>query len=262
MNRIEKAFRQLRKNRKKAFIAFITAGYPSLAVTKRLVRAFAESGVDIIELGVPFSDPIADGPLIQEASVAALKKKVTLKAILRTVTQLRADVDTPLCLMSYYNPIFCFGEASFVRLAHAAGVDGLLIPDLPFEEGKVFAAVARRAGIEIIPFISPTSSPARSKAIAASAKGFIYYISLEGITGPRTSMARGLAQRVRRIKRMTTKPVCIGFGVSAASQVRQVYRVADGVIVGSAIIKKIKENLTRPDMVQRVAAFVRELKNV
>ncbi|RJO64683.1 MAG: tryptophan synthase subunit alpha [Candidatus Omnitrophota bacterium] len=261
MNRIEKTFRELKKSKKKAFIAFITAGYPSLSITKKLVRAFAESGVDIIELGVPFSDPIADGPLIQEASVAALKNKVTLKAILHTVKQLRNDVAIPLCLMSYYNPIFCFGETAFIEQAHAAGVDGVLIPDLPFEEARTLAVAALRVGVDIIPFISPTSSPARSKAIASSAKGFIYYISLEGITGPRTSMVADLARRVRQIKHITTKPVCVGFGISVPSQVRQVYRVADGVIVGSAIIKKIKESLSYSDMIQRVAAFVRELKD-
>ena len=259
MSRIERTFRTLRKQKKKAFIAFITAGYPSLSATKKLVCEFTRVGVDSIELGVPFSDPMADGPIIQKASQQALAKHTTLRSILKLVKEVRRLTDIPLCLMTYYNPIFCFGEEKFCRVAAASGVDGVIIPDLPPEEGKNFMAFARKAGIDTICFVSPTTSVKRMRYIAGVARGFIYYVSLAGVTGVRQKLPPDLARNLRRIKRITEKPVCVGFGISNRAQVRRITKISDGVIVGSAIVKKIIELNARPDMVVRVGRFVKGL---
>ena len=262
MNRIEKKFQELKRKKRRAFITFITAGYPNLAVTRRLVFSFSRIGVDIIELGVPFSDPMADGPLIQESSQIALKNKVYLKDILKLVKGVRKDNNTPICLMTYYNPIFCFGEAKFLKAAYNCGVDGIIIPDLPPEEGRPFIKLANKYKLDVICFISPTTSRQRIKYISAVAKGFIYYVSLTGVTGPRKNLPFDITTHLKTIKRLTKKPLCVGFGVSTPQQVKQIYRIADGVIVGSAIIGKIKENLNRPDLIERVSRFVASLKNV
>jgi tryptophan synthase alpha chain len=262
MNRIDKKFQELKRKNQKAFIAYITAGYPSLGITKKLISEFSKIGVDIIELGVPFSDPMADGPIIQEASGVALKNKVNLKAILNLVKEVRRNNDTPICLMTYFNPIFCFREEKFVKAAYTCGVDGVIIPDLPPDEGSSFIKLANRHKLDVICFISPTTSRQRIKYISAISKGFIYYVSLTGVTGPRQTLPADLTSHLRIIKKITKKPVCVGFGVSSQKQVKQIYRIADGVIVGSAIIKKIKENLGRPELIDKVVAFARSLKNV
>lgn len=262
MNRIEKKFKELRRARKKAFIAFITAGYPNLKTTGRLVKEFSKIGVDIIELGVPFSDPMADGPVIQEASQAALKKGINLNQILNLVRDLRKQVDTPLCLMTYYNPIFCFGEEKFVRHAAMSGVDGVIVPDLPPEEGKPFIKLMNFFHLDTILFVAPTTTARRIKSISQAARGFIYYVSLTGVTGPRQELSSDLGIKLKQIKKITAKPVCVGFGVSSAKQVRQIYKIADGVIVGSSIVKKIKENLENTNLVESVAKFITSLKDV
>ena len=262
MNRIERRFRDLRKHDKKAFIVFITAGYPNLAVTEKLILEFTRIGVDIIELGVPFTDPLADGAVIQEASGQALKNKVHLVDILRLVKRSRRFSDTPICLMTYYNPVFCFGEARFAREAKKSGVDGVIIPDLPPEEARTLVKYANKAKLDVICFISPTSTRERIKSIVKAARGFIYYVSLTGVTGARKNLPPDLAANLKKIKRYTSKPVCVGFGVSGPFQVKQIQKFADGVIVGSAIVKKIKENKGRPDLIKRVSSFVKSLMKV
>lgn len=260
MNRIEDKFRALRRKNKKAFIAFITAGYPNLNTTRRLVLEFAKSGVDIIELGVPFSDPMADGPIIQEASQESLKRGVNLNHILKLVKTLRKDTDIPLCLMTYYNPIFCFSEEKFVRKASESGVDGVIIPDLPPEEGNTFIKSAKKYNLDTIFFLAPTSTKERMKFISGVSRGFIYYVSLTGVTGARKNLPSDLINNLKAVKKITRKPLCVGFGVSSRDQVKQIYKIADGVIVGSAIVGKIKENIGRPDLVKRVVEFVCNLK--
>jgi len=262
MNRIEAKFRDLKKKKQKVFIAFITAGYPSLAITEKLAKGFAVAGVDLVELGVPFSDPMADGPVIQESSQFALKKSVNLSRILKSVKDIRRYTGIPICLMTYYNPIFCFGEERFMKNASLAGVDGVIIPDLPPEEGKSLLRLARKYRLDVICFISPTTSARRIKYIARTSRGFIYYVSLTGVTGARKGLVEGLIRHLRLIKKITDKPVCVGFGVSRREQIRQLYGVADGVIVGSAIIEKIKHNINRKDMPERVSVFVKGLKSV
>ncbi|MFC1675101.1 tryptophan synthase subunit alpha [Candidatus Omnitrophota bacterium] len=260
MNRIERRFKELKKRKKKAFIAFITAGYPSLDVTKRLVLEFAKTGVDVVELGVPFSDPLADGPVIQESSQRALKNKVNLDHILRLVRELRIHTDIPIALMTYYNPIFCFGEKEFARKASAAGVDGVIVPDLPPDEGKSLLKLANKHKLDVICFISPTTSRKRIKYIAKVSRGFIYYVSLTGVTGARSSLPSDLISHIRSVKRAARKPVCVGFGISSPKQVKAINKAADGVIVGSAIIKKIKANIGRPDLVKKVSKFIQSLQ--
>ena len=259
MNRIEKRFKALKRKHKKAFIAFITAGYPSLAITEKLILAFDRLGVDIVELGVPFSDPLADGAIIQEASTYALKRKTHLIDILSLVKKVRKETDIPLCLMTYYNPIFCFGEDKFVSCAKDAGVDGVIIPDLPPEEGKFFMKCAKMRGLDTICFVSPTSSKERMRSIAKVATGFIYYVSLTGVTGARAKLPPDLAENIKLIRKYTRKPVCVGFGVSNTAQIKQIYKIADGAIVGSAIVKIIKDNIGKPDLIKRVGNFIRSL---
>jgi tryptophan synthase alpha chain len=259
MNRIDKKFMQLKKQGKKAFIAFITAGYPDLSTTVKLVIELEKKGVDIIELGVPFSEPLADGPVIQEASSYSLKKGINLDKILDLVKKLRKTVNLPICLMTYYNPVFCFSDQRFIDKAIVCGVDGVIIPDLPPEEAKKFISYANKKGLANICFIAPTSSPARIKEIAKVAKGFIYYVSLTGVTGGRKSLSSDLKINLDKIKKITSKPVCVGFGISNSAQVRVVGRISDGVIIGSAIVNKIKVSLGRTDLVHRVGNFVESL---
>ncbi|MDD2680031.1 MAG: tryptophan synthase subunit alpha [Candidatus Omnitrophica bacterium] len=259
MNRIAKKFKELKKAKQKAFIAFITAGYPSLAVTEKLIYAFDKIGVDILELGVPFSDPMADGPVIQEASQQALKKHTRLIDILNLVKKARRHVNMPICLMTYYNPVFCFPENRFILEAKKSGVDGVIIPDLPPEEGRGFIQAAKRKGLDTICFLSPTSSRKRVKLIARVTQGFIYYVSLTGVTGARSKLPADIRKNINLIKRYTRKPICVGFGVSTPYQAREIKKIADGVIIGSAIVKKIKENLGAPDLIRKVSGFVAKL---
>jgi len=260
MSRIENKFRQLRQVGEKAFVAFITAGYPNLRVTEKLVLGLADSGVDIIELGVPFSDPIADGPVIQEASQEALKKGLRLVEVLKLVERLRRKrLDVPIALMTYYNPVFAFGINAFVSQAVRSGVDAVIIPDLPPEEGSDLLSLSRKQGLDVVLFVAPTTTDKRIKEIAGKSGGFIYYVSLTGVTGARKELAADLTQNLKKIKRYTSRPVCVGFGISNARQVKEAYRLCDGVIVGSAIVKKIKENLGSPQLVRRVCDFVLRL---
>ncbi|MDD5196168.1 MAG: tryptophan synthase subunit alpha [Candidatus Omnitrophica bacterium] len=259
MNRIDKKFKDLKKTGKKAFIAFITAGFPSLPVTEKLIYALDKIGVDILELGVPFSDPMADGPVIQAASQEALRKNTHLVDILNLVKKARKKTEMPICLMTYYNPVFCFPDDKFILEAKKSGVDGVIIPDLPPEEGKGFIAAAKGRGLDTICFLSPTSSKKRIKLISRVAQGFIYYVSLTGVTGARSKLPEDIRKNVRLIKRYARKPVCVGFGVSTPSQAREIKKIADGVIIGSAIVKKIKENSGSPDLIKRVSNFVAKL---
>jgi tryptophan synthase alpha chain len=260
MNRIEKKFKDLRVRKKKAFIAYLTAGYPDLKTTEHLVRALSQQKVDIIELGVPFSDPMADGRVIQDASHYALTRGIHLGQILALVKRLRRSVDIPLCLMTYFNPVFRYGCERFVAQASACGVDGVIIPDLPPEEAGSFMRSARRENLDMILFLSPTTSVRRARLIVGLARGFIYYVSSAGVTGVRRQLPHNVTRNLRHIKTLTDKPVCVGFGISNAAQVAAMSAVCDGVIVGSAIMKKIQDNLSRGDLIRRVSRFVAGLQ--
>lgn len=259
INRIDAKFKELKAKKKKAFIAFISAGDPTLSMTQDLVLAFEDSGVDIIELGIPFSDPLADGLTIQASSQRAIKGGVTLEKILKTVEQIRLKSQIPIAFMTYYNPILHFGEKAFVARAKNSGVDGLIIPDLPPEEAGVLIKSARNEDLATIFFLSPTSSPERIKMVAKVSTGFIYYVSLTGVTGMRDELPQTVLEDVKRIKGNTKKPVCVGFGISKPKQVTSVGRISDGVIVGSAIIKEIEKNIGKKDLVKKVSRFVSQL---
>ena len=262
MNRIEKRFQEIKKKKKKAFIVFITAGFPNFEVTRRLVLELERSGVDLIELGVPFSDPLADGPVIQESSRLAIESGTNLNKIFTLVKSLRRQTQIPLCLMTYYNLVFCFGKRRFLGLAHASGVDGIIIPDLPPEGDKDFILSCRKYNICTIFFLSPTTPTGRIPFINKFSRGFIYYVSLTGVTGERKKLPPGLDKNLKVVKQYVDKPVCVGFGISQPAQVRETFSLADGVIIGSAVIKKIQQNLGKPDLVKRVGRFVRYLSNV
>lgn len=259
MNRINKKFKELGK--KKALIIYITAGYPGLAKTKELIFELEKSGADIIELGIPFSDPLADGPTIQLASQRALKNNVSLKDVISLVKGVRSKTEIPLVFMTYYNPVFHFGVARLVKEAAAAGVDGIIIPDLPPEEAKVLVKSARKEKFVTIFLLTPTSVEKRIRLVSAASTGFIYYVSLTGVTGARHKLPTELKNKVRGIKRFTKNPVCVGFGVSNPGQARDIARAADGVIVGSAVINLIHKNIGKKDLVCKVGRFVRGLKN-
>lgn len=259
MSRIEEKFKELRRRGEKAFIAFITAGDPNLETTEALVIELEKRGVDIIELGVPFSDPLADGPTIQAASERALKNKVSLKDILRLVKSLRKRVEIPLTLLTYYNPVYRYGLEKFARDAARAGVDGVIVPDLPPEEGKELKVYARKADLDTIFLVAPTSTSERIKLVAKNSTGFIYYVSLTGVTGARDKLTETIKPTLRKIRRFTEKPIAVGFGISRPYQVKEIISFAEGVIVGSAIVKRVEENLNHKNLTGQVGSFVERL---
>ena len=259
MNRIAKKFQFLKIQKRKAFIAFITAGDPDLKTTGDLVAALEGAGVDIIELGVPFSDPLADGPTIQASYFRALNKGTTVKKILGTVKHIRLKTSLPIALMSSYNPILRFGEEKFIKACADAGVDGLIVPDLPPEEAQTLRRAAGRYDIAVIFFVAPTSTDARIKANTKASSGFVYYVSLTGITGTQKAVAQAVVKQIKHIKHFTPKPVCAGFGISTPRQVKDIGRAADGVIVGSAIVKAIEQNRGNRNLVPAVSRYVSSL---
>ncbi len=259
MNRIDAKFQELRLKKKKAFIAFVTAGDPDLKTTYDLVLSFEKAGADIVELGVPFSDPMADGPTIQASSQRALKNKVSITKILALVKKLRQHTQMPIALMTYYNPVFHYGEAAFIKECAAVGVDGLIIPDLPVDEAKDLIAHSRRNDIATVFFVAPTTKADRLRGIAKASTGFIYYVSLTGVTGARQSLPVQIAKDVKRVKALTSTPVCVGFGISSAAQVKAMSKIADGVIVGSAIINEIQKYSKDKNLVSKVSNFVKHL---
>lgn len=256
MNRIDKAFKILRSAGKKAFIAYITAGDPNLTVTGKLVITLEKSGADIVEMGIPFSDPLADGPTIQAASLRALKAGASLKKIFKLVSVIRKKSDIPIVFMTYYNPVLKYGLTNFFKSSRLCGVDGVIIPDLPTEEAGEIIKLGRKHNISTIFLAAPTSTRKRIINIAGNSSGFIYYVSLTGVTGARKKLPTELKSRVKLIKSLTDKPVAVGFGISGAEAARQIAKVADGVIVGSAIVKIIggKKNI-----VSRVSRFTENL---
>jgi tryptophan synthase alpha chain len=258
-NRIDAKFASLRAAQRKGLIAYIAAGDPSLAQTKSLALAFAAAGVDFLELGVPFSDPLADGVVNQLAAARALASGTTVPGVLGLVREIRRESQVPIVLYTYVNPIYRYGFAEFHRDAEAAGVDGLLILDLPPDEDALNAELAQHSGLRRIRLIAPTTPPARIAQLTAEASGFLYYVSREGVTGERAEVADHLAERVAAIRASTRLPISVGFGISTPEQVRQVAAVADAVVVGSAIVRRIGEIGDTPDLAARLADFVRPL---
>jgi len=236
MNRIDLLFKRLKREKKKALIPFITAGYPDLATTKDLIFTLEECGAHIIELGVPFSDPLADGPVIQAASLKALSQGIDLKKILALVEQVRQRTDIPLILMTYYNPVYQFGLERLAHQASISGIDGFIIPDLPPEEAAEWRELTKANNLDVIFLVAPNTPLSRAKFVASKTTGFLYAVSVIGITGKRKGMPKGLINYLKMLRSITDKPLVIGFGISSASQVRKIESVSDGVVVGSALV--------------------------
>jgi len=259
MNRIDVTFKDLRKNGKKAFIAYLTCGDPDLKTTAECIKVISDNGADIIELGVPFSDPLADGPTIQAASVRALKNNVNLSSIVKMVSKIRSTIDTPLVLMTYYNPVFHYDIRNFMRDAGKAGIDGIIIPDLPPEEASQIEMFARKINMATIYFASPTSSEHRNKIAINHSRGFIYYISITGVTGKRKILPRSIKKHVKDLQKITSKPICVGFGISTPVQAKEIASFADGIIVGSAIVERISSVKSKKEMFKSLAAYINQM---
>ena len=261
MGRIEDAFATLKRQGKKGFIPFITSGDPDLAATEDLLVVLANSGATLIELGVPFSDPMADGPVIQRASERALKHHFGLQEILDTVARTRKQIDIPIILFSYYNPLLQFGLKHIAKAAKDAGLDGVLVTDLSPEESGEFEAELRANGLDMIFLVAPTSTDERLKLVAQHASGFIYAVSRAGVTGAQSAVSAEAEKLVNRMRQYSELPIAVGFGISSAEQVRDVNRYADAVVVGSAIVAEMERIGGGPDLAQEIRKFLTGLQD-
>jgi tryptophan synthase alpha chain len=260
MSRLDHAFERIRASKDPGLVAYVTAGDPTLERTAEILVSLADNGADVIEVGVPFSDPLADGPVIQRASERALAGGATLKRALGMIAAARANVASALVLFTYVNPILRMGEDAFVEAAAKAGVDGVLVLDLPVEEAEPFRARLVAAGIDPIFLLSPTTTDARIRASAELGRGFLYVISRLGVTGVRDRLAADVEPLVRRIRAQSSLPLALGFGISTPEHVAQVGHWADAAVVGSALVNVIAEHGASPDVAQRAGAYVRWLK--
>ena len=260
MSRLAACFEALRERGETALVPFVTAGDPDLATTAALVPALVESGADVIELGVPFSDPMAEGPTIQRSSERALAGGVTFRRVLETVQAVREQTDVPIVLMGYANSFLCLGEAHFAEAVAAAGVDGVICVDLPPEEGVEYRAALEAHGVDPVLLASPTTTPERLRMLAETTRGFLYYVSLTGVTGAREQLADGIEEPVRQARELGAVPVCVGFGVSTPEHAARIGKFADGVVVGSALVDRVAAAGSSQAAVDAGARFVSELK--
>jgi tryptophan synthase alpha chain len=260
MTRISRGFRDLRARGEKALILYLTAGDPSLERTLKYIPALEAAGADLLEIGVPFSDPTADGPVIQAASRRALKNGTSLAGVLDLIARLRLRSEIPVVLFGYYNPIWVYGPERFARAAKTAGVDGVLVVDLPLEEAGELRKFSDPLGLDFISLLAPTTGSKRMGAIAARAQGFLYYISIVGITGTSGPKFAALRRGAALVRKVTDLPLVVGFGLSKPEQVREVAPLADGVVVGSALVQLIHAQAGRKDGMNRVSNFVYRLK--
>ncbi|HEY5792395.1 MAG TPA: tryptophan synthase subunit alpha [Chthoniobacterales bacterium] len=258
-NRLDATFARLRQDARKGFIAYLTAGDPDLPRSLEAARALARAGADVIELGVPFSDPLADGPTNQAAAQRALEAGTTVVKLLAAIREFRRDCDVPLVLFTYLNPVFTYGFERFHADAAAAGVDGILILDLPPEEEALSESFSHRHGLRSIRLIAPTTPPERMERIARRAEGFIYYVSREGVTGEQTQLADTIAGQVAEIRRHTDLPIAVGFGISTPEQAAEAARSADAVVVGSAIVRRVGEFGRTASLAAKIESFTRPL---
>lgn len=257
-NRIQYTFESLKQRREKAFIAYIMAGDPSMEQTRVYARSLIRGGADIIELGMPFSDPIADGPIIQKAAQRALRAKTNIAKILPLVRDLRSASDVPIILMGYINPVLKYGVQRFFRDAARAGVDGVILPDLPLEEAGIVKEAADRSGIDVILLAAPTSDRKRLLELSRHTQGFLYYISMTGVTGSSRKIGARVFADIRWIRRHTDKPVAVGFGIATPEQAHAIASRADGIVVGSALVDLIETRKSVPD---KLAELSRRLKS-
>jgi len=259
MSRISEVFAKLKSKRRGGFVPFITAGDPDLSVTEELLRELAGSGADIIEVGVPFSDPVADGPVIQRASERALERGTNLKSVLECIAAAKRRTDVPIVLFSYYNPLLQFGLEQLATAAPLAGVDAILVTDLIPEEAGTWTPLLAANNLDPIFLVAPTTNEDRLKLIAHQARGFVYVVSRTGVTGARENINENAESLVRRIRGVTQLPVAVGFGVSTPGQVHEVWRYADAAVVGSAIVNEIERLSGDRDLVRKVGQFARSL---
>jgi tryptophan synthase alpha chain len=260
MSRIEKTFSELKKLGEAALIPFVTAGDPDLPTTLKILRALDQGGADCIELGMPFSDPTADGPTIQHSSERALKRPVSLTAIFNLVRHFRRDSQVPVVLFGYFNPIFRFGVEKFARQAAEAGADGVLCVDLPPEESGELKRWTDAAGMDLIFLLSPTSGTDRVRQVARQGRGFIYYVSVTGVTGARRSFDDDLRSRVERVRKATSLPVGVGFGISTPKQAAWIAGFADAAVVGSALVERIEKAQGNNQKVKQAGKFIAQIK--
>ena len=260
MSRIGKRFQELKAGSEKALICFLTAGDPDIRTTRELVLELERAGADIVELGVPFSDPLADGPSIQAASHRALDKGTTVADVLTLVADIRRESEIPIVLMTYTNPAQRYGLARFAEDARGAGADGVIMTDMPPEEATEWKPLADGNGLDTIFLLAPTSPPARIDSVAKAAAGFVYCVSRTGVTGARKDLPEELQSMLAAVRSATDKPIAGGFGVSRPEQVRQVCLWADGAVVGSALVDLVARHSSDADLVSRAGQFVRELK--
>ncbi|MBZ4644794.1 MAG: tryptophan synthase alpha chain [Petroclostridium sp.] len=259
MTRIERKFEILKANNQKALITYITAGDPDLEVTKQLVLEMERKGADIIELGIPYSDPVADGPVIQRAAQRALSKKIKIKNIMDMVREIRKETQIPLLYLLYFNCMLQYGIEKFISECSETGIDGLIIPDLPYEESKDVKDIAARYNVNIISLIAPTST-GRIKKIVQDAKGFIYCVSSTGVTGTREQFKTNFYEFMEEIKKYSDTPKAIGFGISSPEQAKEIKNYCEGVIVGSAIVRIIEDYNQSSEVIDKVGEFVSQLK--
>ncbi|OPY10748.1 MAG: Tryptophan synthase alpha chain [Syntrophus sp. PtaB.Bin138] len=261
MSRIGQVFQKLKERGEKALVAYVTAGDPDLEKTREIMIGLKDAGVDILEIGVPFSDPTADGPVIQEAAQRALKKGTTLENILDMIEDLRKTEDLPpVVLFGYYNPVYAYGIERFADRAKAAGVDGLLVVDLPPEEAGELRRETDSRGMDFISLIAPTTSAERIGLIARQGRGFLYYISITGVTGTARPDMESVTRDIARIRACTDLPLVVGFGISTPEQAGAFGPLADGIVIGSAFVRLIAEFAHSPDLVPRVSALARTIK--
>lgn len=262
MNRIDARFAQLQQAGKKAFMPYITAGHPSVETTRDIILTLDRAGADLLELGVPFSDPIADGPSIQQSSEWALQQQTTPGKILELVASVREESQIPISLMSYYNPIFHRGLAEFCQAAAQAGVDGLIVPDLPVEEAGELAEAAAAEGLHLILLVAPTTPAERMQGITDMCGGFVYCVSVTGVTGARNQISDAVAPMLESLRKVTDLPLVVGFGVSTPEQASQMAQMSDGVIVGSAIVDHIHKHRENPaQLIEELSQFVEQLSS-
>jgi tryptophan synthase alpha chain len=260
VSRIEAVFARLRARRERALVPYFVAGDPSLEVTARLVEEADARGADVIEVGLPFSDPLADGPTIQRAAVRALERGTSLYRLLPVLADVGKRIRAPLVVMTYLNPLHRYGLDKVTRDLASAGVAGLIVPDCPIDESGPLEKAAGAAGLDLVALVAPTSGPERVRRIARASRGFVYLVPVTGITGERTELPPELVQLVRDLRAVTTKPIGVGFGISTPAQVAAVVRHADGAIVGSAIVRLVERLADDPELVTKVGDFVAALK--
>jgi len=261
MNRINEKFLQLRKKGGKAFIAFVSCGDPDPLRSEEIAFTLEKAGVDIIELGIPFSDPVADGPTIQASSQRALNKGINVQKVLQVVKRIRKKSEIPIVLLTYFNPIYQFSLEKFIWEAKRVGVDGIIVPDLPPEEAMELKIIIDKAELNLIFLLAPTSDKKRIKIISELSQGFIYVVSVTGITGARKEIPYPIKEVISQVRKFTNKPVCLGFGISTPEQVKVVKDWVDGIIVGSALIRIIEKNLENQDLLRKIEKFALGLKD-